>query len=145
MSPALSAHKCGHRKKILNIQPRRKIVLRKLTTVTLVAVLVSVLCGTSASANDLSNPDVRTNSANGPSDDPAKTEVKPNEQLRTNVLKLVADAKAGKVMPAAKSQIQPARSNNLSSGKKIAIGVGIAAAIVTVILIMKSPMLNDGQ
>ena len=39
------------------------------------------------------------------------------------MLKLVADAKSGRVIPATKSQIQPARSNNLSTRKKIAIGV----------------------
>ncbi len=118
-------------------------MLNKLTSVTLVAVLVSVLCGTSAFASKSSDLDVRADTANGPSEAPAKKDVKPNEQLKNNMLKLVADAKAGKVMPAAKSQIQPAKSNNLSNGKKIAIGVGIA--IIAVILVVKSPALNDGQ
>jgi hypothetical protein len=120
-------------------------VLNKLTSVTLVAVLVSVLCGTSAFASKSPDLDVRADLANGPAEAPAKKDVKPNEQLKNNLLKLVADAKAGKVMPPAKSQIQPARSNNLSNGKKIAIGVGIAAAIIVVILVLKSPALNDGQ
>jgi hypothetical protein len=120
-------------------------MLKKLTSLTLVAVLVSVLCGTSASANDSSNPDERTNPANGPSDAPAKKAVKPKEQLKNNMLKLVAEARAGKVTMPAKSQIQPVRSNNLSRGKKIAIGVGIAVAVVAIILIVKSPILNDNQ
>lgn len=64
------------------------------------------------------------------------TTEKPNEKLRADVLKLVRDAKAGKVMPAAKSQIQPARSNNWSKGTKIAVGVGVAVAVVVVILIV---------
>ena len=118
-------------------------MLKKLTSIILVTVLVSVLSGTSALANNLSNLDVRTNPA--PADTPAMKTVKPNEQLKDNMLKLVADAKEGKVVPATKSQIQPARSNNLSKGKKIAIGVGIAAVIIAVIVIVKSPALNDGQ
>ncbi len=119
-------------------------MLNKLTSVTLVAALVIVLCGTSALANSSSNPDAKTDTANVPSGAPAKKEVKPNEQLKNNMLKLVADAKAGKVALAARPQIQPAKSNNLSKGTKIAIGVGIAVAVIAVILIT-SPALNDGQ
>jgi len=114
-----------------------KVVLKKLASIALVAVLVSVLCGTSAFANDSANLDTKTNPANSSSDVPAKTEVKPNEQLKNNMLKLVADAKAGKVLPAERPQIRPAKSNNLSTGAKIAIGVGIAAAVVTVIVMTK--------
>lgn len=61
-----------------------------------------------------------------------------NEQLRSAMLKLVADAKAGKVTPAPKPQIQPAKSNNLSTKAKVAIGVGIAVAVVAVIVIAKT-------
>ena len=119
-------------------------MLRKLTSLTLVALLFSVLCGTSVSANHLFNLEVRTDTARGPSKVPVKKDVKPNEQLKKNMLKLVADAKAGKVVPATKSQIQPAQSNSLSKGKKIAIGVTIAA-IVAVIIIVKSPLVTDNQ
>jgi len=113
-------------------------VLNKLTSVTLVAALVIVLCGTSAFANNSSNPDVKTDTANVPSGAPAKKEVKPNEQLKNNMLKLVADAKTGIVAMAAKSQIQPVKSNNWSKGTKIAVGVGIAVAVVVVILIVRN-------
>jgi hypothetical protein len=119
-------------------------VLNKFTSVTLVAAMVVVLCGTSAFANNSSNPDEKTDTANVPSMVPETKEVKPSEQLKNNMLKLVADAKAGKVTMAAKSQIQPAKSNNLSKGTKIAIGVGVAVAVIAVILIV-SPALNDGQ
>lgn len=120
-------------------------MLNKLTAVTHVAALVIVLCGTSAFANNTSNPDAKTDAANVPSGAPAKKEVKPNEQLKNNMLKLVADAKAGKVAPPERPQIQPAKRNNLSKGTKIAIGVGIAAAVVAVVLIARSPILNDGR
>ena len=119
-------------------------MLNKFTSVTLVAAMVVVLCGTSAFANNASNPDAKTDIANVLSGAPATKEVKPNEQLKTNIHKLVSDAKAGKVAMAAKSQIQPAKSNNLSKGTKIAIGVGIAVAVIVTILIV-SPAFNDGQ
>ena len=96
------------------------------------AVLVSVLCATSALANHSTDLDVRTDSVT-----PAKEVEKPNEQLKNNMLKLVADAKAGKVLPAERPQIRPAKSNNLSKGAKVAIGVGIAAAVVAVIVMTK--------
>lgn len=120
-------------------------MLNKFTSVTLVTALVVVLCGTSAFANNSSKPDVKTDTANVPSGIPAKKEVKPSEQLKNDMLKLVADAKAGKIVMDAKSQIQPAKSNNLSKGAKIGIGVGIAIAVIAVIVIAKSPALNDGQ
>ena len=119
-------------------------MLNKFTSVTLVAAMLVVLCGTSALANNSSNPDEKTDTANVPSRVSVTKEVKPSEQLKTNMLKLVSDAKAGKVAMAPKSQIQPAKSNNWSKGTKIAVGVGIAAAVIAVILIV-SPALNDGQ
>ena len=61
------------------------------------------------------------------------------------MLKLVADAKAGKMTRADRPQLQPAKSNNLSKRTKIAIGVGIAVAVVAVVLIARSPILNDGR
>lgn len=119
-------------------------MLNKLTSVTLVAALVIVLCGTAAFANNSSNPDAKTDTANVPSGAPAK-EIKPNEQLKNNMLKLVSDAKAGKVALPERSQIQPAKRNNLSKGTKIAIGVGIVVAVVAVVLVARSPILNDGR
>jgi cell division protein FtsL len=131
-------------KKIVNIQLRRRIVLNKLTSATLVAALLVVLCGTSAFANNSSNDDVRTNTTNIPSEAPVTKEVKPNEQLKNRIVKLVSDTKAGKVAMAPKSQIQPAKSNSWSKGTKIAVGVAIAAAVIVTILIV-SPAFNDGQ
>jgi hypothetical protein len=119
-------------------------MLNKIASLVLVVAVVTALCGTSALASNTSNPDKKADTAIVLSDAPAKKEVRPNEQLKNSMLKLVADAKSGKV-PAAKSQIQPAQSNHLSKGKKIAIGVGIAIAVIAVILIAKSPVLNDGR
>lgn len=121
-------------------------MLNKLVSLVIVAALVTALCGTSAfasSANSSSNTD-RPEAQ--PTANSAATEESPaNEKLRTNMLKLVSDAKAGKVASPERSQIQPAKKNNLSKGTKIAIGVGIAVAVVAVVLIATSPILNDGR
>lgn len=109
---------------------------KKLASIVIITAIVCMLGGTSAFANNSSNPDVITDTANVPYSTPAKKEVKPNGQLKNNMLKLIADAKAGKVMLAAKSQIQPARSNNWSKGTKIAVGVGIAVAVIAVRVIV---------
>ncbi len=122
-------------------------MLNRLASLTLAAALLTALSGTSAFANSSS-------SLNSNKDQPAtrlrfvridSSKSRLNEKLRINVLKLVADAKAGKISTAERPQIQPAKSNNLSKRTKIAIGVGIAAAVIAVIVIVKSPILNDGR
>jgi hypothetical protein len=109
-------------------------MLKKLASVVIITALVFTLGGTAAFAYEPSNPDEPTDMATVPAS-PAKEEVKPNEQLKTNMLKLVADAKAGKVAPASKSQAQPP-SNNWSKKTKIAVGVGIAVTVVVMILVV---------
>ena len=111
-------------------------MLKKLASFTIITALVCTLGGTAAFANSTSSQDTKNDTANVPSEAPAKEEVKPNEQLKNNMLKLVADAKAGKIVPAPKSQIQPARSNNWSKRTKIVIGVGIAVTVVVAILVV---------
>jgi hypothetical protein len=56
-----------------------------------------------------------------------------NARLKADMDRLVADAKAGKIAPST-AQMQPATRNNLTKGKKIAIGVAIAAAVVAIVL-----------
>jgi hypothetical protein len=132
---------------IFNHAKKEKTVLNKLVSLTLAAALLAALCGTSVFANSSS-------SVNSDKDQPITrlrfvridtNKLHTNERLRVNVLQLVANAKAGKIAPAERPQIQPAKSNNLSRRTKIAIGVGIAAVIIAVIVIAKSPILHDGQ
>lgn len=111
-------------------------MFKKLASVVIITALVCTLGGTAAFANNTSNTDAKPDTVNVPSEAPSKKEVKPNEQLKNAMLKLVADAKAGKVAPVAKSQIHPAKSNNWSKGTKIAIGVGIAVAVIAIIVVV---------
>jgi hypothetical protein len=71
--------------------------------------------------------------------------VRSDEKLKQDVLKMVADAKAGKTsIP--NPQLKPKR-NNLSKGQKIAIVTGIAAAVVVLVLVYrhKRDNLFDGN
>jgi hypothetical protein len=119
----------------------------KLASLVLVIVLVTTLGGSSAFAKSLTKPDAKRSTADVPGETAIsdKNKVQPNEKLKAHMVQLIADAKAGKVAPAERPQIQPAKSNNLSKGAKIAIGVGIAAAVVAIVLIARSPILNDGR
>ena len=122
-------------------------MIDKFASVVLITALVCTLGGSSAFASNPSQPDTKPGMAKTRSESGAATKegAQPNERLRADMVKLVTDAKAGKVAPAERPQIQPAKSNNLSKGTKIAIGVGIAVAVVAVVLIARSPILNDGR
>ena len=113
-------------------------MFKRLASVVIVVALVCTLGGTAAFAKQIHNPDEKTDAANVPVKAPAKEEVKAktNEQLKNKMLKLVADAKAGKIAPAPKWQLQPARSNHWSKKTKIAIGVGVAVTVVVLILVV---------
>ena len=64
-----------------------------------------------------------------------KTDEVKNEKLREAFNKLVADAKADREAPAPRAQMQPAQSNSLSKGTKIAIVVGVVVAVVAIIVV----------
>lgn len=102
-------------------------MITKAVSVTVVFALV--LCFSSASALGNSGSDSKEPVEKTPP--VAKKEV--NEKLKADVAKLVADAKAGKLKVPAQHFPQPKR-NNLSTGAKIAIGAGIAGAIIFTIL-----------
>lgn len=75
----------------------------------------------------------------------AKKELPSNEKLRTDLVKLVADTKAGKEKMPGPPQFHPAKRNNLSKGTKIALGVGIAAVVVLAIVVVhaKNHLFDD--
>jgi hypothetical protein len=108
-------------------------MLKKLASVLIVTAIVCAFYVSPAFASD---SDETTEPTSVPAEATAKKEAKPNEQLKINLQKLVADAKAGKVAPAAKSQMQPTKSNGWSKRTKIIVGVAVAATVVTVILVV---------
>lgn len=120
-------------------------MFKKLASVILVAAIACTIGGTSAFATNAAEASPQDDPVSVPVKAPEKKEAKPNGQLKANMLKLVADAKAGKVKLPAKSQMQSSTSNNLSKGKKIAIGVGIAVIVVAIIVVIheKNHLFDD--
>lgn len=100
---------------------------KRLISLAMVVALVCCFCGGSACARTGSDP-------KEPAEKTAPVEKsQANEKLKADVTKLVADAKAGKLKMPAQHFPQP-KQNNLSKGATIAIGAGIAAAIIFIIL-----------
>ena len=113
-------------------------MLNKFPTIVLVAALICTLAGTPAFADTPNNPGGKTRSRAERPDASTEAGRLVNEELRAEILKLVADTKAGgNVVRFPRPKIQSPQRNNLSKGTKIAIGVGIAAAVVVVILVSK--------
>ena len=107
---------------------------KRITSLPLVALLIFTLCGSSTYARTSSGDEVKPAEKTA-SEEGAKKQS--NEKLRTDILKLVADAKAGKLTPATRPQ-QPKNSNSLSKGAKIGIAVGVAVAVIAIIIIVKA-------
>ena len=104
-------------------------MIKRISSLVIVAALICCYCGTTAFGKTGSDPDelsVKTVSAE-------KDQAKRNEKVTADVLKLVADTKAGKVVPRAPSPFQPTKKNNLSTGAKIAIVAAIAGTIFAIV------------
>jgi hypothetical protein len=110
-------------------------MFKKIASLTLVCALVCALSGTPAFAQTLPVPDAKLNQVIVPPDSVSagKKEAQPNGSLKTEISKLVADAKAGKGLLVSDPQTQPRQSNGLSKGAKIAIVAGIATAVILIV------------
>ena len=104
--------------------------MKTLVTFGMVVTLICCVCIVANGKGEPETSKVTTSSVPAP----ASTEVRRNEKLRTDMLRLVSDAKAGKLTMPAQQFPQPTHRNNLSKGAKIAIGIGVAAAIIFAIL-----------
>lgn len=109
-------------------------MMKKLSSASQIIALLLSIGGTSALARDSSQvvtePDPVTTSTNS-----SITKAESSKKLRGSMEQLVSEAKAGRLIPAERSQIQPAQSNNLSKKTKILIGAAIAATVITIIVI----------
>jgi hypothetical protein len=65
----------------------------------------------------------------------AASTAKPNEKLKSDVAKMVAETKAGRKGAPATSQFPMPQRNNLSKTAKIAIVAGIVLVIVAIIIV----------
>ncbi len=112
-------------------------MLNKVASGVLVVTLISTMCGIPAFGQSQSKSTATLSRAEDPFPPSDGNGAQPNEKLKADVAKLLSDARAGKLTPAPKSQIQPHQSNNLSKKAKIAIVVGIVV-VVTAIIIYKN-------
>ena len=108
-------------------------MLKKLSSAILIALLLSI-GGTSALAHNSSGDVVEPAAVTMPTNS-SITKAESSRKLRGSMEQLVTEAKAGRLIPAERSQIQPAQSNSLSKKTKILIGAAIAATVITIIVI----------
>jgi len=119
-------------------------MLKKIVSFALVVALFGTLGGTPAFAHAALTTDGKASNSNEPtvSGSAEKKDELPGKSLKADIQKLVADAKAGKGLSVSDPQNQPRQSNGLSKGAKIAIGVGIAAAVILVIVLVSNGSRN---
>ena len=111
----------------------------RLASIAIVIAMSLSLGGNSVFAKPLSDPkspadETKTSSNSAPS---AKSETARNDKLKADMLKLVADTKAGKVAPRGGTQIPRNQRNNLSTGAKIGIAAAIGGLIFLAIVLHK--------
>ena len=111
-------------------------MFKKFASLVLIAALVCILCGSPAFAQTSSQPDAGSNriSDTPESESAGKKVARADGSLKAGIQKLVADARAGKWLAVSDPQNQPKQSNSLSKTTKIALVVGIAAAVILIIV-----------
>jgi hypothetical protein len=120
-------------------------MIHRFASLTLIIALVCTVGGTAAFANTPTGSDTSGVVTLPASPTSAKKELPSNEKLQSGLARLVADTKAGKGKLSEPSQFQAPRGNNLSKNQKIALGVGIAAVVVLVIVVIhaKNHLFDD--
>jgi hypothetical protein len=105
-------------------------MFRRLLTATLAAAALCTLGVTSAFADTPARAEAK---AEGMTTQP--TTHADGEKLKTDMRKLVADAREGRsgTTQPPRQQQPPPQSNSLSKGQKIAIGVGITVGVLAII------------
>lgn len=111
------------------------MTIRRLTASTLAALLLCVLCATSAPANTPTGADAKPE---GASSQPAPRtgdgkEAKAGEKLKADVSKAIAGAREGRSGTTTPPRPQqPQQSNNLSTKQKFAIAAVVVGALAII-------------
>ncbi len=116
-------------------------MLRKSASLIAAIVLLCSIATSSVMAIDQPTAQTRVNASDPlPSDKDAGS----RDQLRVAVARMVAETKSGEHPLTEHHQMRPTQSNSLSRGKKIALGVGIAAIVIAVVVVVhESQHLGD--
>lgn len=120
-------------------------MFKKISSILLVAALACTLCGTRGFAQTSAIADTGSKKAGDLQDSgvAGKTEAQQSRNLKAEISKVVADARAGKRLSVSDPQNQPAQSNSLSKGWKIVIGVSIALVVLAIYAVHVSHHLID--
>jgi hypothetical protein len=124
---------------------RENICSKKISSILLVVALDCALGGTRGFDQSSAIADSSSKRADGlqGSGIGGKTVAQQSRNLKAEISKVVADAKAGKRLSVTDPQNQPAQSNSLSKGWKIAIGVSIALVVLAIYAVHVSHHLLD--
>lgn len=124
-------------------------MFKKFAALALTCALFCTLGGTPVFAQNKALPDAKSNEISDAPDSTlaVKKEAQPGGNLKANIQKLVADARAGKGFSVTDPQNQPKQSNSLSKGTKIAIVAVIAVVIIITIVAIhaKNHFFDDAQ
>jgi hypothetical protein len=120
---------------------------KKFASLVLVVTLVCTLCGPKLFAQNKQQPEAELSSVN---DSPVlnsavEKEAQRGARLKAGIQRLVADARTGKGLAVTDPQAQPAQSNSLSKTVKIGLVVGIALAVILIIVVVhaKNHLFDD--
>jgi len=110
---------------------------KRLASIVIAIGVLSCFFGVSAYARAAvdSNPSAKPADSSVKPDAAAGRDGKANEKVKADMLKLVAEAKAGKVRPAPASQFPATKRNNLSTTAKIVIIAGIVLVVLAIIVV----------
>jgi hypothetical protein len=109
----------------------------RLASIAVAVAVISCFSGGSIYARGATDSDTSAKAADssGKSDVSVSRRGKTNEKVRADMLKLLADAKAGKVSTAPASQFPATKGNNLSKTAKIAIVAGVVLVVLAIIVV----------
>jgi len=107
---------------------------RRLLSIITAIAIISTLSASSAFARAANTPAGDDAATSGVPARSAMKKVDPNPRLKSDMQKLVSDAKAGKVAPRPQQLPSTGRSN-LATAAKIGIIVGIAGIVIAIIAI----------
>ena len=122
-------------------------MFKTFASLALVVTLICSLGGASAFAQTSLQPAAKSNRVNDSSDSSSagKKEAQQGGELKADIQKLVADARAGQRLLVTDPQNQSGQSNSLSKTTKIAIGVGVALVVILIIVVIheKNHLFDD--
>ncbi|HEU5236705.1 MAG TPA: hypothetical protein VFU37_06160 [Pyrinomonadaceae bacterium] len=107
---------------------------RKLLSIITAIAIISTVNASSAFARAGNTPAGDDAAISGVPARSATAKVDPNPRLKSDMQKLVSDAKAGKVAPRPQ-QLPSTQRSNLATAAKIGIIVGIAGIVIAIIAI----------